>query len=93
MAYLPFPVALVIGAFLAGACMAIPRPAVADGAVAPYCIATGGGGEGGGYRTGRCEFYDYQACIRAAAGGGNCVQNIDYHGGPATTAAPSRRRR
>lgn len=78
-----------IGAVLIVGALSIVRPAAAASRVAPYCIATGGGGEGGGYRTSRCDFFDYQACIQAAARGGNCVQNIDYHGEP----APSRQRR
>jgi hypothetical protein len=69
-----------LGAMLAIGSPMIPRGAAATGAVAPFCIATGGGGEGGGYRTSRCEFFDYQACIRAAIGGGNCVGNVDYRG-------------
>lgn len=78
---------------MACAFAAKPQPVAAAGRVAPYCIAIGGGGEGGGYRTTRCEFFDYQACIQAAAGGGNCVQNIDYRGDPAPAAVPSRGRR
>ena len=83
-------IALAVGAALMlGA--TVPSAAAA-GAVAPYCIATGSGGEGGGYRTGRCEFFDYQKCLQAAASGGNCIQNIDYHGEP-PASTPSRRRR
>jgi hypothetical protein len=83
-------VALAIGAPLVSGAMAMAQPAT--GRVAPYCIATGGG-EGSGYRTGRCQFFDYQQCLQAAASGGNCVQNIDYHGEPQPASAPSRRRR
>jgi hypothetical protein len=85
--------AIASGVALMAISMAMAQPAAAAGRVAPYCIATGGGGEGGGYRTGRCEFFDYQACIRAAIGGGNCVQNIDYRGETPPDEAPSRRRR
>jgi hypothetical protein len=85
--------AFSFGAVLMAGALSMVGPAAAAGRVAPYCIATGGGGEGGGYRTSRCDFFDYQACIQAAAGGGNCVQNIDYHGEPAQTPAPSRQRR
>lgn len=70
---------VVLGAALIVGPQTIPRAAAA-GAVAPYCISSGGGGEGGGYRTSRCEFFDYQQCLQAATGGANCVQNIDYHG-------------
>ena len=86
-------IAFAIGAALLTGAMAIAQPAAAADRVAPYCIATGGGGEGGGYRTSRCDFFDYQACIQAAIGGGSCVQNIDYHGETSLSATPSRRRR
>ena len=81
-------------ALMAGS-TAMPRVATAAEAVAPFCIATGGGGEGSGYRTSRCEFFDYQQCLQAATSGGNCVQNIDYHGATSTTShgSPLRSRR
>jgi len=84
--------ALAFSAFLTMATTAMPRAAAAA-EEAPFCIATGGGGEGGGYRTGRCVFYDYQQCLQAAAGGGNCVQNIDYHGDARSAPAATRSRR
>ncbi len=62
------------------ASVTLPPAAAATGAVAPFFISRGGGGEGGAYQTSRCEFFDYQACLQAATGGANCVQNIDYHG-------------
>lgn len=42
----------------------------------PFCISRGGGDGASGTRT-DCQFYDYQACLQAAAAGGNCVANID----------------
>jgi hypothetical protein len=70
-------------------------PASAAGGVAPFCIARGGGGgEGGGGGPQDCRYYDWQACLQAAAARGNCVQNIDYHGEVSTApvAAPARTR-
>jgi hypothetical protein len=86
-------VAFTIGAALLTGSVTLAQPAAAADRVARYCIAIGGGGEGSGYRTTRCEFFDYQACIQAAIGGGNCVQNIDYRGDTPSPATPSRRRR
>jgi hypothetical protein len=72
-------------------------PALAASGVPPFCITRGGGGEGGGGGPEDCRYYDYQACLQAATGRGNCVQNIDYHGevstAPAAAPAPHRRRR
>ena len=42
----------------------------------PFCIARGGG-EGASSTYTSCQYYDYQSCIQAAVGGGNCVQNIE----------------
>lgn len=57
---------------------AVAPPAQAAGA-SKYCIARGGG-EGAEFSsTGSCVFNDYQACLQAAAGGGNCVPNVDYN--------------
>jgi hypothetical protein len=72
----------------------MPLPAAASDGTAPYCIARGGSnGESAAY-VGNCKYFDYQECLQAAAGGGNCVQNIDYHGGaPTTPAAPQSRHR
>lgn len=82
---------LVLGVSLAATSLVLPGPA--NAAEAPYCIAYGGGGESGGIRTGRCEFFDYQKCLEAATGGANCVQNIDYHGDAPSTPRASRRAR
>ena len=94
-AAMPLASALAFAAALTVGSMTMAPPAEASGGVAPFCISTGGGGEGGGYRVGRCDFFDYQQCLQAAAGGGNCVQNIDFHGdasqAPAVTR-PHRRR-
>jgi hypothetical protein len=54
-------------------------------------VARGGGGEGAAPRQ-DCRYYDYQACLEAAIGGGNCVQNVDYHGEVSTAPAPVRAR-
>jgi hypothetical protein len=85
--------ALIVGAVLSIGAIAAPRDAAAAGAVAPFCISSGGGGEGGGYRTSRCEFFDYQKCLEAATGGSNCVQNIDYHGDASTAPAATHARK
>ncbi|MDB5619942.1 DUF3551 domain-containing protein [Tardiphaga sp.] len=85
--------AFALGALFFAGAMTTPSPAAAAGAVAPYCIAFGGGGEGGGYRTSRCEFFDYQQCQQAASSGGNCVANIDYHGEVSTAPASPRSRK
>ena len=85
--------AVIWGIALAATSLVLPTPAKAAGAVAPYCIAYGGGGESGGIRTDRCEFFDYQKCLEAATGGANCVQNIDYHGEVSSTPRASRRAR
>jgi uncharacterized protein DUF3551 len=44
---------------------------------APFCIARPIGGRGGGISVHECRYYDYQSCIQAAIGGGNCVRNVD----------------
>jgi hypothetical protein len=70
---------------------AIPA-AAADGA-APYCISRGGSNGESSY-VGNCIYFDYQQCLQAAADTrGNCVQNIDYHGGTAPAPAARRPRR
>ncbi|CAN5415049.1 hypothetical protein BH11PSE4_BH11PSE4_25390 [soil metagenome] len=71
----------------------VPTRASAASAQAQFCILRGGGGEGGSGRTDSCIFSDYQQCLQAAASGGNCVQNIDYHGGASTATSPRVRRR
>jgi hypothetical protein len=73
---------------------ATSSPALAAGGVSPFCIARGGGAEGGGGGPQDCRYSDYQSCLQAAAGlHGNCVQNIDYHGEVSTAPAlPARAR-
>jgi hypothetical protein len=66
-------------------------PAAAASGVPPFCVARGGGGEGAAPRQ-DCRYYDYQACLEAAVGGGNCVQNVDFHGEVSTAPAPVRAR-
>ena len=70
---------------------ATPAPAVAAGAP-PFCVQrNGANGPGGSPEL--CAYSDYQACLQAAADlRGNCVQNIDYHGGISTAPAPARAR-
>jgi hypothetical protein len=63
-------------------------PVLAAGNVSPFCIARGGGAEGGTPPE-DCRYSDYQACLQASATlHGNCVQNIDYHGEVSTAPAP-----
>jgi hypothetical protein len=91
--------AAAIGLFLLSSpALTATSASAANSGVAPFCIAYGGGGEGGGGRTEDCRYFDWQACLQAAASRGNCVQNIDYHGTVSTTstaptAAPVRSRR
>jgi hypothetical protein len=80
-------------ALLLLAAMACPAPVSAASVQAKYCIIRGGGEGGSGY-TGNCIFSDYQQCLQAAAGGGNCVENIDYHGeASASQSVPAPRTR
>jgi hypothetical protein len=66
-------------------------PAVAAGAP-PFCVLRGGS-QGGGTAPQVCAYFDYQACLQAAADlHGNCVQNIDYHGEVSTAPARVRTR-
>lgn len=68
-------------------------PAAAADNAAPYCIARGGSNGESSY-VGNCIYFDYQQCLQAAADTrGNCVQNIDYHGGTEPAARRSRRAR
>jgi Protein of unknown function (DUF3551) len=84
---------LILGAMLAlFAAAASPAPASAASAQAKYCILRGGG-EGSSGRTDSCIYSDYQQCLQAAASGGNCVQNIDYHGEASAAPAPRPRLR
>jgi Protein of unknown function (DUF3551) len=65
-------------------------PAVA--AAPPFCVLRGGS-QGGGTAPQICAYFDYQACLEAAADlHGNCVQNIDYHGDVSTAPAQVRTR-
>jgi hypothetical protein len=59
--------------------------------VPPFCVMRGGS-DGPGGSPQLCSYYDYQACLQAAADlRGNCVQNIDYHGEVSTApVAPVR---
>ena len=71
---------------------ALPAPAVAASGVPPFCVLRGGS-QGGGTAPQICAYFDYQACLQAAADlRGNCVQNIDYHGEVSTAPAPVRMR-
>jgi hypothetical protein len=56
---------------------AAPRVRATPNGPPPFCIARGGGGEGGAISVHDCRYYDYQSCIQAAAAAGNCVRNID----------------
>jgi hypothetical protein len=81
-------------AAIAFAVATVCLPALAPTAAAsapPFCVLRGGGGEAGATAPQICAYHDYQACLQAAAERrGNCVQNIDYHGG--TAPAPAARR-
>ena len=71
---------------------AAPAPAVAAGAP-PFCVLRGGS-DGPGSSPQVCAYFDYQACLQAAADmRGNCVQNIDYHGEVSSAPAARRSRR
>jgi hypothetical protein len=63
-------------------------PALAAGAP-PFCVMRGGS-NGPGSEPQDCAYFDYQACLQAAADmHGNCVVNIDYHGEVSTNSAPA----
>jgi hypothetical protein len=66
--------------------------AVAASGPPPFCVLRGGpDGPGGSPQL--CAYFDYQACLQAAADlHGNCVQNIDYHGEVSTASPPARAR-
>jgi Protein of unknown function (DUF3551) len=65
-------------------------PAAAAGAP-PFCVLRGGAE--GASPPQICAYFDYQACLQAAADlHGNCVQNIDYHGEVSTAPAAPRAR-
>jgi hypothetical protein len=67
-------------------------PAVAAAGAPPFCVLRGGS-QGGGTAPQICAYFDYQACLQAAADlHGNCVQNIDYHGDVSTAPAQVRTR-
>jgi hypothetical protein len=67
-------------------------PAIAASGVPPFCVLRGGS-DGPGSSPQLCAYFDYQACLQAAADfHGNCVQNIDYHG-EVSTAPRARHRR
>jgi hypothetical protein len=69
-----------------------PAPAHAASGVPPFCVLRGGpDGPGGSPQL--CAYFDYQACLQAAADlHGNCVQNIDYHGEVSSASTPPRAR-
>jgi hypothetical protein len=74
-----------------------PAPAIAASGVSPFCVLRGGS-DGPGSSPQLCAYFDYQACLQAAADfHGNCVQNIDYHGevstAPTAPTAPRARHR
>jgi hypothetical protein len=76
---------------------ATPAPAIAATGPPPFCVLRGGS-QGGGTAPQICAYFDYQACLQAAADQhGNCVQNIDYHGSISISTSPAqvrtRRRR
>lgn len=71
---------------------AMPAPAGAATGAPPFCVLRGGS-QGGGTGPQICAYFDYQACLQAAADlHGNCVQNIDYHGEVSTAPAGVRTR-
>jgi hypothetical protein len=69
-----------------------PAPAIAASGVPPFCVLRGGS-DGPGSSPELCSYFDYQACLQAAADfHGNCVQNIDYHGEVSTAPTTPRAR-
>jgi hypothetical protein len=79
---------IILASILASA----STPASAAGG-AQYCLSRGSVNGDASY-VGNCVYSDYQQCLQAAADSrGNCVQNIDYHGAPATAPAVRRTRR
>jgi hypothetical protein len=85
---LPAPVTVVAALLLLGAGAPSSRAAGAP----PFCVARGSV-NGPGSSPENCAYYDYQACLQAAADvHGNCVQNIDYHAETSTAPAPGRTR-
>jgi Protein of unknown function (DUF3551) len=68
----------------------LSTPAAAAGAP-PFCVLRGG--VEGASPPQICAYFDYQACLQAAADlHGNCVQNIDYHGEVSTAPLAPRAR-
>jgi hypothetical protein len=87
-----FAVAANLPAYVLVALAVVPAPAVAASGAPPFCIARGGS-QGDGTAPQICAYFDYQACLQAAAElRGNCVQNIDYHGEVSTAPARVRTR-
>ncbi|MET0876354.1 MAG: DUF3551 domain-containing protein [Tardiphaga sp.] len=83
--------AAAILSFAAFASFSGVSPATADGA--QFCIARSGVNGDSSY-VGNCVYSDYQQCIQAAAEQrGNCVQNVEYHGGEAAAPRTMRTRR
>jgi hypothetical protein len=78
-------------AFAALFLSALPATPVAAAGAPPFCVLRGG--PEGASPPQLCAYFDYQACLQAAADlHGNCVQNIDYHGEVATAPARPRAR-
>ncbi|WP_398471682.1 DUF3551 domain-containing protein [Tardiphaga sp.] len=78
------------GLATAGFLLAAPAPVLADGA--QYCIAQSGANGSGSY-VGNCIYTTYEQCSAAAVGTrGNCVGNVEYRGGSATSPTPRSRR-
>jgi hypothetical protein len=87
-----FAIVLELAAIFLLAPPAATSPALAAGAP-PFCVMRGGS-NGPGSEPQDCAYFDYQACLQAAADmHGNCVMNIDYHGEVSTMSAPAWARR
>ena len=85
-----FPAAALLGFAAILVTVAATPAAAADGA-AKYCIARST--SAGEYsNTGFCIFNDYEKCLQAAIGSGNCVPNIDYRGDTTPTSTGRSRR-
>lgn len=77
--------ALPLAVALAGPADARPAVAAHSG-IPPFCVMTGSR-LGQGSVPQLCRFFDYQACLQAAADlRGNCVVNVEYPG--KVTGAP-----
>jgi hypothetical protein len=82
---------LTIVLALTGIFLPAPSTSLALAAGAPSFCVTRGGSNGPGSEPQDCAYFDYQACLQAAADmHGNCVVNIDYHGEVSTMSTPAR---